>query len=201
MSESGPRDRFSVRVACGLYRLLLRAYPREFRDHYSHEMLTVFRDRCRDAVRSGNLAAVCGHAFKDWLITCTREQLATRAGTYRQMFESLAILRIAAVAAGLFAAWVDFHNDEPQTPMLVIVIGSFILGAIRPRQAWLWGLIIGLCMPAAHLIGPRLGMHPIDAGSSASSSGALSLAVLVIPAIICAYLGAGFRKLISAMTR
>lgn len=198
MSESDPRDRVSVRVAGSFYRLLLRAYPQEFRDHYSHEMLTVFRDRCRNAVRSGNLVAVCGHAFKDWLVTCIRERLAARPRTHRQMFESLAVLRIAAVAAGLFAAWVDFHNDEPQAPMLVIVIGSFILGALRPQKAWRWGAIIGLCMPAAHLIGPRLGMHRIDAGTAATSSGSLSLAVLVIPAILCAYLGAGFRKLISA---
>jgi hypothetical protein len=201
MSESDPRDPASVRIASAVYRLLLRAYPREFRDHYSHEMLTVFRDRCRDAVRAGNLFAVCGQAFRDWLVTCIRERLTARPRTRREMFESLAVLRIAAIGAGLFAAWVDFHNDEPQAPMLVIVIGSFLLGVIRPQKAWLWGLIIGLCMPAAHLIGPRLGMHPIDAGTAATSSGALSLAVLIIPAIICAYLGAGFRKLISAITR
>lgn len=191
MSEPAPRDRIAVRLSCGVYRLLLRTYPREFRDQYGREMLTVFRDRCRDAVRAGNLGAVYIHTFGDWFVTCLRERLSTRFEVYW----------FAAMAVGLFAAWVDFHNNEPQAPMLVIVIGSFILGAIRPHQAWLWGLIIGLCMPAAHLIGPHIGMHPIDAGTAGTTSGALSLIVLAIPAIICAYLGAGFRKLISTIAR
>ena len=41
-----------------LYRLLLRAYPRAFREEYAAEMLLVFRDASRDASQPGRLGVL-----------------------------------------------------------------------------------------------------------------------------------------------
>src|SRR5690606_37790822 len=44
-----------VRAAEALYRVLLRAYPRAFRERFAEEMALVFRDATRMALEGGGL--------------------------------------------------------------------------------------------------------------------------------------------------
>jgi hypothetical protein len=43
----------ALRVSERVYRALLAAYPKEFRDAYGHQMVQTFRDLCRDELRRG----------------------------------------------------------------------------------------------------------------------------------------------------
>ena len=40
-----------------VYRVLLAAYPKEFRQEYGSDMVQLFKDQCRDELRSGGVAA------------------------------------------------------------------------------------------------------------------------------------------------
>jgi hypothetical protein len=63
-----------------IYRLLLHAYPRDFRRRYGAEMAQVFRDCCRDALaRDGaaGIAGVCVRTAGDLLVSAFRERAAT----------------------------------------------------------------------------------------------------------------------------
>jgi signal peptidase I len=62
---------------CGIYSLLLYAYPREFRLEYGVEMKRLFRDRCNDAVRANELWRLLRFAVQsamDWMATTMRER-------------------------------------------------------------------------------------------------------------------------------
>lgn len=65
-----------IRAAREIYRVMLLAYPRTFRQAYGREMLLVFEDRARDLVRNrGSWALLCFAAgiVWDWLKTIVRE--------------------------------------------------------------------------------------------------------------------------------
>jgi signal peptidase I len=73
--QSGPIGTF-----CRIYTVLLYAYPRGFRLEYGAAMQQVFRDRCRDVVRTpGRLPMLrfAIHLAADWLATTVRENAAT----------------------------------------------------------------------------------------------------------------------------
>jgi hypothetical protein len=91
-----------------------------------------------------------------------------------------------ALAGGAFAGWVDFNNDEPQAAVLVILVVTFLLGLIRPRKAWLWAIIVALCLPGVYLLASGLGYQPV----SPPSPGWYASIIALIPAFIGAYSGA-----------
>lgn len=53
-----PRYRKAVSLSLRLYRALLVAYPREFREQYASEMVRYFGEMCEDAAGRGGLAAL-----------------------------------------------------------------------------------------------------------------------------------------------
>ena len=93
---------------------------------------------------------------------------------------------IIALNAGIFAGWVDFNNDEPQAAVLVILVVTFLLGSLQPRLAWLWAMIVALCLPAVYLVATNLGYQPV----SPPSPGLYATLLALIPAFIGAYAGA-----------
>ena len=93
---------------------------------------------------------------------------------------------ILAFAGGIFAGWVDFNNDEVQAAVLVILMVTFLLGMIIPSRAWLWAIIVGLCLPGFYLIAHGLGYQPV----SPPSPGWYASLLALIPASIGAYAGA-----------
>ncbi len=93
-------------------------------------------------------------------------------------------LVIALLGAG-FAGWVDFHNDEPQPAVLVILVVTFLLGMALPARAWLWGLLLGLGVPGYYLVAHALGHQPVSPPSPAWYASLLAL----IPGMLGAYAG------------
>jgi len=66
-----------------------------------------------------------------------------------------------------------------------------LLGFAAPRWAWLAGLVVGAAIGLANVVYVTWGpapVHPIQPGGLA---GAATLLVLIVPAMIAAYLGAG----------
>jgi hypothetical protein len=103
---------------------------------------------------------------------------------------------ILALAGGIFAWWVDSRNDEPQAAVLVILMTTFILGLLVPRRAWLWAIVVGLCLPLGYLLARSVGYlpaTPVEPGWYASI-------IALIPAFIGAYGGALSRLLLKTAT-
>jgi hypothetical protein len=100
---------------------------------------------------------------------------------------------ILAFAGGIFAGWVDFNNDEPQAAVLVILVVTFLLGMSVPGKAWLWAVIVALCLPGVYILARSLGYQPKSPPSPAWYASLLAL----IPAFIGAYLGAAGRAILN----
>ena len=72
-------------------------------------------------------------------------------------------------------------------PVVLLILGATaLLGFAQPPRAWLWALIIGSSILAAHLIGPLLGYNP----PYEVKPNALVTLMALIPAFIGAYIGA-----------
>ena len=163
-----------------IYGLLLLAYPAPFRREFGSEMKQVFRTRARTERRNPRFWK---SILADWIVTVAKERLTSAA------FSGLVAFTLA-LAFGIFAAYVDFHNDEVQPPLLVIVCGCFILGLARPRAAWRWALIVGLVLPIAHWLAPQFGIYP-KVPPTPNNFAAL---IVLIPAFIATYAGVIVRR-------
>lgn len=168
-------------VVCRIYAALLLAYPADFRARFREEMLQAFRDRCRDFPAGSGARGVLAcalHMLKDLVFSAARERaLAVHPGAV------LALL--LATAFGLLGAYLDFHTDEVQVAVLVLLVGAFVVALLRPAGAWRWALASGLCIYAAYQVGPGLGFIPRYPASPGNSATLLALA----PAFMGAYMG------------
>jgi hypothetical protein len=106
------------------------------------------------------------------------------------------IYLVIALTGGLFAVWVDFNNDEPQAAVLVILVVTFLLGMAQPGKAWLWAVIVAVCLPGVYLFGRPLGYHPV----SPPSPGWYASLLALIPAFIGGYAGVLFRMVATKAT-
>lgn len=119
----------SLLVSARLYRLLLAAYPSEFRQEYGAQMAQVFRDRCREEQeRRGRssiaLARVWWETILDLARTAPEEHLQQAGRGVRLM---KALLKLAA-AVVVYA-------------VLFVLIGKFLAGN-RDRLPFLVGTLI-----------------------------------------------------------
>jgi hypothetical protein len=171
----------AVSGACFCYRKLVALYPRSFRDRFESEMLQVFRAQCRQLGKArgprGPWRALLS-TLPDLATSAIRERLA-------EFDSGFAVLLGIALAGGLFATYVDYHNNEVQAPVLILLLVATPLGAFRPKQAWIWGLAVGIGIPACHIGGQWLGLrapYPVQPNVYGSL-------IAVIPAFIGSYFG------------
>jgi hypothetical protein len=99
----------------------------------------------------------------------------------------------AVLILGTFIGWVDLHVEEVQWSVLFLLLFGAVLGVANPSLPWLSALLLGLSIPAAHLIAPLFHVHPII---PPNHFGWTFLAL--IPAFIGAYAGALVRALVGA---
>jgi len=95
-----------------------------------------------------------------------------------------------AIALGAIAGYVDLHEEDVQTPLMLLVSFAFFLGFAHPRSAWRWGLIIGISIPAAHLIARAVRYRPPYPVSLPATIMAVGFAMAA------AYLGVFMKRLI-----
>lgn len=73
-----------TRWLCRVYRVLLRAYPADFRRRYGAEMAQVFADRCGEVAQTqgiGGLLRLGLDSGADWLISTIREGMDSMGAT------------------------------------------------------------------------------------------------------------------------
>jgi len=91
----------SIRGLCGVYALMLYAYPRDFRRQYGKSMQQVFRDRCREQ-RGKSWFAFGLLTAADWITSVIRERRAASAATVVQTGSGRKLIQEWAVTLLLF---------------------------------------------------------------------------------------------------
>jgi hypothetical protein len=114
-----------LRFASRVYRLMLLAYPRRFRDEYSREMMLVFENRARDVVHKGGSWALVPFSVSilwDWLQTTASERTDVRAQQTTHAIAALQLVLIFPAALFLTAVVVRYvpplHDDAQRIVML-----------------------------------------------------------------------------------
>ena len=99
----------------------------------------------------------------------------------------------ALTASVALLLWADRSTSDVanQAALLVLLVACAALGFAVPRRAWVAGLVVGVAVPVAHVIYLTVGPALPYKAEPAGLTGAVTLSVLVIPAMIAAYLGAG----------
>ena len=166
------------RWTLGAYRVLLRLYPRSFRRAYGAEAERVVRDLLRDERGRGRLwlPGLWARVLGDLLSTTIRER-----GT--RMKPSDWLLLGGALALGLSLALVDAEPgwDDTGVSAAAVLLVAAAFGAARPSRPWLWGLAVGLWIPALNII---LRGNP-------------TALLALVPALLGAFAGAGARRLLT----
>lgn len=100
---------------------------------------------------------------------------------------------LGLLAASTLLMWVDHSPSDVanQAAMLVLVVSAAALRFTAPHWAWLSALVLGGCLAVTHAIYLPAGVAWPYAMSPTGWAGPATLLILIIPAGIAAYLGAG----------
>jgi hypothetical protein len=112
-----------------VYRVLLYAYPNEFRRTYGVDMARVFDDRARELLvshRRWTLASFVVYVVRDWIETVVRERLAALQES-PAMTPMLVCLSLFSLAAGCWLALMESILRHPAFPQR-IAIAALIVG-------------------------------------------------------------------------
>jgi hypothetical protein len=168
-----------------IYRLMLQAYPVDFRRTYGPLMLQHFGDCYAIARQDPGSTAILGFWMEilgDVLHSALLERL-DEMRTKRWWLWSLVFL------LGLVIGAIDYSASEVQATLMVLLPTAFCIGFVTQRRAWRSALILGLAIPVVHVIGHSLNIRPPYHDYVIASLLAL------IPAFLAAYSGAGLRWL------
>ncbi len=153
----------------GIYRLLLRLYPPEFRAEYEREMMLVFRDQCR----AGDVRSVGFWARVFWDVVCSAPALRTEATRTVEVRMKIAAVVTALLGAfgilGSVREWIAGSRQPMSTSyVLAVMLGvaafALVLGAgvaiLRDRRhAARPTLVVSLVFAiAARLLFPWMGV-------------------------------------------
>lgn len=136
------------------------------------------------------------------MVPAGRARLAWLAGgmwfVMRESAPRVLVYGIGVAAAAAALVVVDrlgTSDDSAQVSLLVLLVGTAVLGFAAPRWAWLSALLVGSALAVSGLVTALLdpAAHLPEPGGPA---GAATLFVLVVPALAGAYLGAGAARLL-----
>jgi hypothetical protein len=68
---------------------------------------------------------------------------------------------VIAVVLGFGAGYANLQVNDPTLAALLVAIIAMGLGLSKPRRPWRWGLLVGLCVPAAQIIAYIKGVPPL----------------------------------------
>lgn len=97
-----------------------------------------------------------------------------------------------AVALAVLATWVDLRLGDVALMMIMAMAFSMILALAAPRQFWMWALVIALPLPLV-LTAKRYLQH------ENFSPGYFAAWIAVLPALVGATAGWGFRRIVRNM--
>jgi len=96
-----------------------------------------------------------------------------------------------AVAVLVTVDRIGASDDSSQVSLLVLLVGAAALGFAAPRWAWLAGLVLGSAIAVSAMASAAWGPPPSHPTNPSGVGGAATLFVLILPALLGAYLGAG----------
>ena len=86
--------------------------------------------------------------------------LYKRPGLWQYMF---------ALFLGIVTGWIDVASTEVQLPAILLIVFGLFLGFARPRDAWQWGLILGIWVPLLQSAAVIGGIEPYRPGQTIGS--------------------------------
>lgn len=95
------------------------------------------------------------------------------------------LLLLAALALGLCAGLIDVRSTGIVPVSLVLGVAAFALALIRPANAWLYALLMGLSVPLVHVLAPSLGVTEV----SPPHPNVAATLLAIVPALAGALLG------------
>lgn len=152
-----------------IYRLLVRAYPPEFRAKYGQEMVLVFRDQCRE----GDVRSLRFWARVLWDVARSAPALraeATRTVEVRMRIAAIVTVLLSALGiVGTVREWIA-GSRQPMSAMYVLAVAlgvfafALLFGAglailLQRRQAARPALVASLVMTlGARILFPWMGI-------------------------------------------
>jgi hypothetical protein len=105
---------------------------------------------------------------------------------------------LGLLGAAAVLVWVDLSPSDiaNQTSLLLLLLGAGALGLAAPRWAWLSALVLGGCIAASHAIYLAADLDLPYSMSPTGWAGPAILLILIVPAGLAAYLGAGTTVLV-----
>jgi hypothetical protein len=172
------RDPVVVRA----YGAATRLYPRRFRDAYGDDMVSLFRDQCRDEPAW----RVVARAAVDLAITVPTQHL--EATMRRSPNPLVPLIYLAVALAGLLLAVVGGSNATTAIVGLAITLGAGTIGVIAWRRAtpvhepsltghWWQFLLAGPCLVAIVIVAAGLGVEAWSLGVATVLAGFVVTAI------------------------
>jgi hypothetical protein len=174
-------DRAAVRA----YRAVTRLYPRRFRSDYGTDMVSLFRDQCRDepAWRVLTRAAI------DLAVTIPTQHL--EATMHRTPNPAVPLIYLTVAVAGLLLAILGGSNATTAIVGLAIALGAGTIGVIAWRRAmpvrdtgltghWWQFLVAGPGLVAIVIVAAGLGIEAWSLGIVTVLAGIVATAIGVV---------------------
>ena len=157
----------SLSVSVRIYRALLVAYPKTFREHYETQLVQVFRDSIREAYHHNRMSGVIDlwlHICVDLLVTALMERMMERS---QYMFSPKVVLwgGVASAFGGML--WMMVPSGGV-TIVFALVLGLGGLVSLYSRQAGQGGRL-GLAGFALGIIGTVLALATLIWGFTSFS--------------------------------
>jgi hypothetical protein len=131
-----------------VFRVLLLAYPRDFRRDCGAEMVQAFRDLCAEEKRRGGASGL----LRVWVRTLPDLAFTALAERSRAMGDRWLIMLVPlALVLGLTIAYVDSSPgwDDTGVSAAAVLGTSGLFGLLYPARPWLWALAVGVWIPAS----------------------------------------------------
>jgi len=177
-----------------LFELLLRLYPKPFRERFEAELRDTFEHA---AAESDAPRALYLDLF---------------AGGVRERLGEFSVQRVGPIILALplatLTGYLDMRAREVQGIVLILLILTGVFALAWPRRAWLWALLFGVSVPAWHFGVALAGLMQRASGWDLLPDATLTHVYIVkpnlaatflalIPAVIGSLFGAGIRMAIA----
>lgn len=163
----------TVRRYRSWYRMLLRLYPRPFRERFAEGMTQTFHDLCRERWAAGR--TVCGLAlwiFFETSLGIVRENMIRMPQVGKTVLR-VALGALAALMAPLAASRVVDGWNWPARAFVFVYVLFFLTGMAyaliaRRMGAWSYKAGVGLALAAGFALGWSNMVHVADSGNPAN---------------------------------
>jgi len=186
------------------YAMLLRLYPRPFRERYSEQMVQTFHDLCRE--RRNTNRGLLGLAL--WIYGETFVGVIMEIATHMTQL-SRTILRVALVALGLLmvpvvASRVVDGWNWPLRGFVLVYVLFFVTGMAyaliaRKMSSWAYKGGVGVALVAAFVLGWSNMVHVADSENPANLIYFSVLVVGIIGAAVARLQPRGLARTLFAM--